>query len=214
MDEILGIPIEQRPLQNLKPSHPEKNLVNNSKAHHGDREEYHLQDQQPGHSNEPTSEDGHTTLNAEPQGHASDNSQKKGKAKKKGGNSTQLQGHKKQGKTPTNHGKAPPPPQETPLEAYVGRFWNAGYREMTVTIKDNQLFVDATDRSNGFTMTFEHVKYQTEYIAHARGVIELEDEPVDARFVLEDSKAVKMGLDLEPALKEMIWFERDDSGLK
>lgn len=64
------------------------------------------------------------------------------------------------------------------------------------------------------TMTFEHVKYQTEYIAHARGVIELEDEPIDARFVLEDGKAVKMGLDLESAIKEMIWFERDDSGLQ
>lgn len=84
---------------------------------------------------------------------------------------------------------------------------------MIVTIKDDdQLYIDATDRSNGFTMTFEHVKNQTEYIAHVRDVIELEDESVDARFVFENGKVVKIGLDLEPAIREMIWFERDDNG--
>jgi len=63
-------------------------------------------------------------------------------------------------------------------------------------------------------MIFEHVKDQTDYIAQARDVIELEDAPVDAKFIFEDGKAVKMGLDLEPAIEEMIWFKRDDSGLQ
>lgn len=198
MDEILGIPIERRPSQNAKQKEEKndqkKDLALHSKPHHDDRKE-----SQAGLYDEPQTQ----VLQSGQYG----NKGKDGQNTK----AQQLQRQKKQGKKPTNYEK-PPPPQETPLEAYVGRFWNAGYRAMIVTINDNQLFIDATDRSNGFTMTFEHVKDQTEYIAHTRDVIEREDEPVDARFVFEDGNAVKMGLDLEPAMKEMIWFERDDNG--
>ncbi|KAF3390898.1 Penicillin-binding protein 4 [Talaromyces pinophilus] len=199
MDEILGIRIERRPSQNAKQkkkNDQKKDLVLHSKPHHDDKKEVQarLKDEQQTH-----------TLQSDQYGNKGKDSQNK--------ETQRPQGQKKQGKKPTNQEQPPPPPQETPLEAYVGRFWNAGYRAMIVTIKDNQLFIDATDRSNGFTMTFEHVKDQTVYIAHTRDVIELGDEPVDARFVLEDGKAIKMGLDLEPAIKEMIWFERDDSDL-
>lgn len=103
-------------------------------------------------------------------------------------------------------------PQETPLGAHVGIYWNAGYRTMTVQIKDEQLFIDATGRSMGFTMIFEHVKDQTEYIAHLKDDIKLTNEPVDARFVFEDGQGVKMGLDLELAIRDMIWFGCDDCG--
>lgn len=101
------------------------------------------------------------------------------------------------------------PAQTIPLEAYVGDYWNPGYRNMTVQIKDGQLFVDATDRSMGFTLTFHHVKGQTEYTAILTDDVELTDEPVDAEFVFKDGRAIKMGLDLEAAIKELIWFERD-----
>ncbi|EEA18758.1 hypothetical protein TMatcc_010700 [Talaromyces marneffei ATCC 18224] len=193
MDEILGVSMEQRPLQNPKERKKEykqkKDLATRLKVHHNDRKEGQPKDQQPGYPREPLESNKTKKTNQPPQG------------------------QKKQSKNPVHHEKLPPPPQRTPLEAYVGRFWNAGYRAMIVTIKDDdQLYIDATDRSNGFTMTFEHVKNQTEYIAHVRDVIELEDESVDARFVFENGKVVKIGLDLEPAIREMIWFERDDNG--
>lgn len=194
MDEILGV--ERRSSQTMKrkkeKKDPKKDLNPHSKPHRDDKK------------------DSQARLNDEPQTNALHQSRNNGKDSQHK-EVQQLQGQKKQGKNLINLEQLPPPPQETPLEAYVGRFWNAGYRAMTVTTKNNQLFIDATDRSNGFTMTFEHVKDQTEYIAHARDVIELEDDPVDARFLFEDGKAVKMGLDLEPAIREMIWFERDDS---
>lgn len=100
------------------------------------------------------------------------------------------------------------PPQTTPLENYIGDYWNPGYRNMTLQIKDEHLFVDATDRSMGFTLTFHHVKDQTEYTAILTDEVELTDEAVDAEFVFKDGKAIKMGLDLEPAIKELIWFEK------
>ncbi|KAI1076072.1 beta-lactamase family protein [Whalleya microplaca] len=104
--------------------------------------------------------------------------------------------------------KAPPPPQETPLDAYVGTYWHPGYHEMTVEVKDDKLFIDATDRSFGFTITFEHVSDQKIYTAHSSDMWEGGDQADKAEFVFEDGRAVKMGLDLEDGIKELIWFER------
>ncbi|KAJ9264739.1 hypothetical protein DTO195F2_2190 [Paecilomyces variotii] len=59
-----------------------------------------------------------------------------------------------------------PQPQKTPLDAYTGEYWNKGYRLFTVEVKDGKLFIDATDRSMGFTLTLEHICDQTKYIAH------------------------------------------------
>lgn len=199
MDEILGVPIEQRPSRtmNHKPGKTDqkKDLALQLKPHQGDKQDSQISVKD---------ESNPYILHGDQNGSKDSNNQQKKKL--------QPQGQKKK-KGLTNHGEPPPSPQKIPLEAYVGRFWNAGYRTMTVTIRDDKLFIDATDRSNGFTMTFEHVKDQTEYVAHIKDVVDLEDEPVDAKFVIENGKAVKMGLDLEPTIKEMIWFERDDCGL-
>lgn len=102
------------------------------------------------------------------------------------------------------------PPQVTPLSAYVGSYWNPGYRSFAVQVKDDKLFIDGTDRSMGFTLVFDHVADQTKYGARFKDEHEEEEEdPLDAEFVFENGKAVKMGLRLEDAIKELIWFERE-----
>lgn len=98
--------------------------------------------------------------------------------------------------------------QGMPLEAYQGVYSHPGYHIMVVQIKDSKLFIDATDRSIGFTLTFEHVSDQTKFIAHLSDLIEGGDDPVEAQFILEGAEAVKMGLLLEPSLKELVWFEK------
>ncbi|KAJ6784450.1 hypothetical protein PWT90_09719 [Aphanocladium album] len=101
----------------------------------------------------------------------------------------------------------PLPPQELSLDAYVGTFTNKGYRTLTVEIKDKQLFIDARDRAFGFTLTFEHKRDQREYVAHLCDALEGGDDPMDAEFVFEDGRAVRLGLDLEPAIRDLIWFD-------
>jgi hypothetical protein len=98
--------------------------------------------------------------------------------------------------------------QQIPLSAYTGQYWHPGYHNLTVQINDDKLFIDATDRSMGFTLMFEHVGEQTKYIAHLKDVWEGGDDPVHAQFVFSEGRAVKLGLKLEVVLKEMIWFER------
>jgi hypothetical protein len=99
-------------------------------------------------------------------------------------------------------------PQKTPLSAYIGQYWHPGYHTMTVQINEDQLFIDATDRSMGFTLTFEHVGEQTRCIAHLSDFWEGGDDPMQAQFVFGDDGVVKLGLQLEVALREMIWFEK------
>ncbi|KAI1179534.1 beta-lactamase family protein [Nemania sp. FL0916] len=97
-------------------------------------------------------------------------------------------------------------PQKMPLSAYIGEYWNVGYRGMTVVVKDNKLFVDASDRSMGYTLVFDHVRGQTEYIAHLSDFQEGGDDLIPAEFRFQDDRAIKMGLELE--IDEFIWFDR------
>ncbi|KAF2161672.1 hypothetical protein M409DRAFT_37517 [Zasmidium cellare ATCC 36951] len=100
-------------------------------------------------------------------------------------------------------------PQKTPLTAYTGNYWNVGYHYMSVEIRDSMLFINATDRSNAFTLTFEHICKQTKYIAHIRDHYEeFFDDSTIAEFIFEDGRAVKMGIKLEDELDSLVWFEK------
>ncbi|ETS76083.1 hypothetical protein PFICI_11470 [Pestalotiopsis fici W106-1] len=99
-------------------------------------------------------------------------------------------------------------PQTQPLGAYTGDYHNAGYHGMTVEVKDGKLFIDASDRSMGFFVTFEHVCDQTKYLMHMKDYLDGEVFSKKAEFVLENGKATRMGLLLEDSLDDYIWFER------
>lgn len=99
-------------------------------------------------------------------------------------------------------------PQTRPLGAYTGEYSNPGYHGLTVQIKDDKLFVDAMDRSFGFTLVFDHVREQTKYIARLCDHLDEGDEPLRAEFVFKGDRAVRMGLHLEIELEELIWFDR------
>ncbi len=102
------------------------------------------------------------------------------------------------------------PPQKTPLSAYTGTYSHPGYHAMTVQTKDNKLLIDATDRSTGFNLVFYHVADQTQYTAVLTDPDDGESEQIQAEFVFRGPAAIRMGLHLEPALKELIWFDRVD----
>ncbi|KAF4979799.1 hypothetical protein FZEAL_4059 [Fusarium zealandicum] len=95
---------------------------------------------------------------------------------------------------------------EMPLNAYIGSYWNPGYHGMEVEIKNNSLFIDATDRSPRLTLTFERESDQTKYIAHLSDYWEGGDDSLAAEFVFRGDRVVKMGLDREPIIGGTIWF--------
>ncbi|KAK2595635.1 hypothetical protein QQS21_006605 [Conoideocrella luteorostrata] len=182
MDEVLGVPIAERPFLNNN-SNKNRNGPKRVATIHPKQSKDHAEDQ------------AQTQKNA-------DNTKAEAKVK----NKTKGESQNKSGGNPQKR-KTISPPQETPLKAYVGNYRNAGYHNLKVEIKDNQLFIDATDRSMGFTMKFRHVNDQTKYIGHLIDDIKNDDELVDAEFQFDGERVLKLGLDLEPVIKELIWFE-------
>ncbi|KAJ3499462.1 hypothetical protein NLG97_g301 [Lecanicillium saksenae] len=182
MDEIIGVPISERQLRNK----PKAKKIPSRRA--------------PVSADAPTGGAGDTmpTLAAKNHGKDDGNSGK--------GISNIPANRKKPEIAPKNKSK-PLPPQELSLDLYVGTFANKGYRNLRVEIKDELLYVDARDRAFGFTLTFEHKRDQREYIAHLSDALEGGDDHVDAEFVFEDGRAVRLGLDLEPTIKDLIWFD-------
>lgn len=85
-----------------------------------------------------------------------------------------------------------PLPQETPIGKYVGNYSNSGYHQMVLEIRNDNLFINATDRSMGFTLTFEHISNQTEYVAHWSDWQEGGYDTMKASFVFEGDHVVQM----------------------
>ncbi|KAJ5348051.1 uncharacterized protein N7506_001304 [Penicillium brevicompactum] len=99
-------------------------------------------------------------------------------------------------------------PQVKPLHQYTGHYWNSGYRGITVQIVDNRLFVDASDRAMGFTLTFHHISDQTKYTAKLVDAVEGGSDPIEAEFLFEGDEVAGLGLNLELSLRKLIWFHR------
>lgn len=98
-------------------------------------------------------------------------------------------------------------------ELYSGCYWNLGYRELVVVVKDGTLFVDASDRGFAFTAALEHVFGQHKFLfrmteSHSHGGLPL--AVLKAEFRLEGTAVTMLGIHFEPELSdgEMIWFEK------
>jgi hypothetical protein len=98
--------------------------------------------------------------------------------------------------------------QDLELVSYTGNYWNHGYRNMKVEIKADQLFIDATDRSLGFTAYLEHQGDGLLFDAHVRDAFDTGAEVLRTEFVIDNGTVVRMGMDLEPLVNDLIWFDR------
>lgn len=107
-------------------------------------------------------------------------------------------------KSPTETSKR----QDLDLVSYTGNYWNPGYRNMKVEIKGGQLFIDATDRSLGFTSYFEDRRDGLLFDAHVRDAFDTGAESLATQFVIDNGTVLRMGMDLEPLVNDLIWFDR------
>ncbi|EPS36599.1 hypothetical protein H072_9856 [Dactylellina haptotyla CBS 200.50] len=98
--------------------------------------------------------------------------------------------------------------QEKPLDLYTGVYMNPGYHNVRVTIKDGNLFIDASDRSMGFYLRFQHVSGQTDYVAWQSDWLEGGNEPIKAEFKFgpDGGHANVVGIKLEGSTDELIYF--------
>ncbi|CAK4030842.1 Hypothetical predicted protein [Lecanosticta acicola] len=103
-------------------------------------------------------------------------------------------------------------PHKMPLNAYTGSYFNAGYHGLVVQVQGEKLFIDASDRSMGFTLTLEHMCSGKTFLAHLQDAADPTDtDQLKAEFQCEGDRALKMGLHLEADLDDLIWFDRVDA---
>ncbi|PYH95063.1 beta-lactamase/transpeptidase-like protein [Aspergillus ellipticus CBS 707.79] len=101
-------------------------------------------------------------------------------------------------------------PHALGLEAYAGTYAHPGYGSLMLEVRDGKLVADLTDRVIKRCMRFEHVtgeffvaKY---YYPHAE-----EAEPMFFKvgfYVDAKGTVARLGMDVESALGEMVWFGR------
>ncbi|OAA59468.1 beta-lactamase family protein [Cordyceps fumosorosea ARSEF 2679] len=111
-----------------------------------------------------------------------------------------------------------PQPLTTSLETYAGTYEHPGYHQLVLEIKDgDKLFVDASERSFGFTGIFNHVADQRLFTlriaeSEAWGGQDLTAVKAEFRLDVEGGKVSQLGIAMEPDMKdtdeEMIWFTR------
>jgi len=114
------------------------------------------------------------------------------------------------------------------LEAFVGTYVHPGYGTFKVVIRDEGLYIDATDRGFQCTFTFEHVRtwqnadeegllMRSNMIANIIPTRGSPYEHLESQFVLgaqgdngQNVRATKMAILLDDTLPdgELIWFDR------
>ncbi|KAK9446081.1 beta-lactamase family protein [Metarhizium brunneum] len=98
-------------------------------------------------------------------------------------------------------------PQSVPLDTYTGEYRNPGWGSLMMQIRDDRLFIDCSDRSYVFTLTFQHVCEQKKYIALYREVSQGPNQPMSAEFRFEGNVPIQLGIAIDEDLK-CIWFDK------
>lgn len=100
--------------------------------------------------------------------------------------------------------------QRIPLQAYTGEYYNSGYHDVTVQVKDNRLYIDGSKRSNPIYLDFEHVRDDKFFIVSVSDDEEEVMAYLKGEFAIDEQKKVTaLGIDLCEELEdELIWFER------
>lgn len=103
-------------------------------------------------------------------------------------------------------------PLKMPLATYVGDYWNVGYKGMVVRIKDDHLYIDASDRTMAFALDLEHISNNTNFIGTIYDMLAAREEvdkiKVEFRFGAEN-KVARMGIDQESSLEgQLIWYDK------
>jgi CubicO group peptidase (beta-lactamase class C family) len=103
-----------------------------------------------------------------------------------------------------------PEPLGVPLEKMAGTYYDAGYKDLVLEMKDGKLVADCHDRCFPFMLKFEHLSGHTL-------VVELHDLCGDEKLKMrgevriEFGKVTSLGLEYGDELKgHPIWFDRVD----
>jgi CubicO group peptidase (beta-lactamase class C family) len=102
-----------------------------------------------------------------------------------------------------------PEPLGTNLDELTGTYYNAGYKELVIEMKDGKPVADCTDRCFPFVLTFEHLT-GSKFVVETRGTWDGSGRKLRGEVKVESGRILAVGileLDEDPE-KRLVWFDR------
>lgn len=102
-----------------------------------------------------------------------------------------------------------PEPLGVRLEELVGTYYNAGYKDLVLEMRDGKLVADCTDRCFPFILTFEHLS-GPRFATHTQGIWDGSKRKLRGEIRVEGGKGTAVGiLELDDDdQKRLVWFDR------
>ncbi|KAI3391181.1 hypothetical protein diail_7786 [Diaporthe ilicicola] len=101
-----------------------------------------------------------------------------------------------------------PEPLGTAVEGLVGTYFNKGYKEIRLEMREGQVVADCSDRCFPFVLTFGHLSGKR-FVADWHDVWDDYHSNKKAEVKVDgEGKVVSVGIDFEEDVGDLIWFER------
>lgn len=96
-----------------------------------------------------------------------------------------------------------------PLEELAGTYFNAGYRDLVLMLKEGRLEADCTDRGMPFILKFDHLSGSV-FVAEKIYVLGRSRRKLKTEFEMtEDGTVQRLGIPLCGEMEvEPIWFDK------
>lgn len=100
-------------------------------------------------------------------------------------------------------------PLSVPWEELAGTYFNAGHRNLVLTVKEELLQADCTDRGMPFTLTFDHLLGNV-FVVEQEYLLGRSRRKMKAKFEMDEEGAVQRpGIALRGEIEGgPIWFYR------
>lgn len=119
-----------------------------------------------------------------------------------------LEAEKKEKEKPEYRVPENPEPLGVTVEGLVGRYFNNGYKEIRLEVREDKVVADCSDRCSPFSITFGHLS-GAKFVANMHDVWDDYDFKKKAEVkVNKEGKVVAIGVDFEDDMEDLIWFER------
>lgn len=119
-----------------------------------------------------------------------------------------LEGVRKEKEKPEFSVPENPEPLGVAVEGLAGRYFNKGYKEIRLEVREGKVVADCSDRCFPFVITFGHLSGK-KFVADIHDVWDDFDFKKKAEVKVNgEGKVVAVGVDFEDDMEDLIWFER------
>lgn len=129
----------------------------------------------------------------------------------RGRRSKYLEAVKKEKEKPEYSVPEDPEPLGVEVEGLVGKYFNKGYKEIRLELREGKVVADCSDRCFPFVLTFGHLSGKR-FVADMHDVWDNYDFKKKAEVKVNgDGKVVAVGVEFEEDMEDLVWFERTES---